>query len=290
MQPKSATPSFNKLTGLRVPVHIVDVGANPIDGTPPYASLLQGGDASVLGFEPNPAALARLNAQKGAQETYLPHAIGNGEMQTLNICAAPGMTSLLTPNPAVLDRFHGFREWGRVIDTVPVQTMRLDDIAEARGADMLKIDIQGGELLAMRYAEAMLRDMLVIHTEVEFLPLYIEQPLFSDIDQFLRARGFVLHRFFPTVSRVIAPMLLNNDIFAGLSQLVWADAVFVRDFTRLDLLSDRQLLATAAILHECYGSLDLVLHLLLESDRRTGATVAASYLAGLQAGAERLAA
>ena len=55
----------------------------------------------------------------------------------------------------------------------------------------------------------------------------------------------------------------------------------MRDFTRLDRLSDRQLLNMAAILHECYSSFDLVLHLLTEIDRRTQGQFAANYLGRL---------
>lgn len=273
---------FSRLIGTATPVHIVDVGANPIDGLPPYTSLLRSGAATVLGFEPNPAALAQLHAVKGAQETYLPHAIGDGQEHTLYVCAAPGMTSLLRPNPEILKYFHGFAEWGRVIEQVTIPTVRLDDIPEARGADLLKIDIQGGELMALRHAEALLQDLLVIQIEVEFLPLYFDQPLFSEIEQYLRARGFMFHRFFPTCSRTIVPVVINNDIYQGLSQLVWADAVFVRDFTRLEAYSNTQLLAASAVLHECYGSFDLVAHLLAEYDRRTCSALGTFYLAGAQ--------
>jgi hypothetical protein len=56
----------------------------------------------------------------------------------------------------------------------------------------------------------------------------------------------------------------------------------VRDFTRLERLSERQLLATAAILHDCYQSYDLVLHLLLEYDKRTGKSVGPAYLPALK--------
>jgi hypothetical protein len=136
--------------------------------------------------------------------------------------------------------------------------------------------------MAMRHAEARLRDMLVIHTEVEFLPMYVDQPLFSDVDQFLRQHGFVLHRFAPTVSRTIAPLLVNNNIYAGMSQLLWADAVFVKDFTRLELFADRQLLSMATIMHDCYQSFDLVLRLLTEHDTRAGTQLAATYLSRLQ--------
>ena len=282
------TSSFAAIMGSSPAIRIVDVGANSIDGPPLYTPLLCAG-ATLVGFEPHPDAFGRLIQGKRDNETYLPHAIGDGKAHTLHICAAEGMTSLLSPNPAVLNLFHGFSPCSQVTAKQPVETVRLDDIDEASGADMLKIDIQGGELMALQHAETLLKSLLVIQTEVEFLPMYVNQPLFSDVDQFLRSRGFVLHRFCPTVSGVISPMPLNK-ICAGMGQLVWADAIFVRDFTRLETWSDRQLVATAAILHDCYGSFDLALHLLTEHDRRTGATLAPAYLAGLQPQAAPLAA
>jgi hypothetical protein len=36
---------------------------------------------------------------------------------------------------------------------------------------------------------------------------------------------------------MIQPMLINNNIYQGLSQIVDADAVFIRDFMRLDRLN-----------------------------------------------------
>ena len=275
--------TFRALTGGESPrVKVIDIGANPIDADPPYAAMLRAGGAEVVGFEPNPAALATLDARKGPHERYFLHAVGDGQRHTLHICQAPGMTSLLQPNPAVLGLFHGFPDWGRVLATEPVDTVRLDDVAETAGADLLKLDIQGAELMVLRHAEARLRDAVVIQAEVEFLPLYKDQPLFSDMDIFLRERGFVLHRFFPTVSRAVQPVMVNADPYAGLGQLVWADAIFIRDFSRLDVLADRQLMAMAAILHDCYGAFDIVFRLLTEHDRRTGAARAAAYLAGLQ--------
>ena len=273
---------LKSLIACDVRIKIVDVGANPIDGTPPYIDLLKRGIADVVGFDPNPDSLRRLNQQKSAAETYLPYAIGDGQRHTLNICKAQGMTSLLKPNPAVLNLFHGFPDWATVMATEIVDTVRLDDIPDTAGLDLLKIDIQGGELMAFKNGQARLRDALVIHTEVEFLPMYVDQPLFGDVDVFLRQHGFMFHRFFPTVSRVITPLVLDNDIYAGMSQLFWADAIFVRDLTRLDELSARQLLALATIIHDCYGSVDFVMHVLTHHDGRFGSQLAPTYLANLQ--------
>jgi hypothetical protein len=190
------------------------------------------------------------------------------------------MTSLLTPNPAMLNLFHGFPDWGRVTSTMEIDTVRLDDIPETADVEYIKIDIQGGELLALSNGQTRLAETLVIQTEVEFLPMYVGQPLFSEVEMFLRGHGFMLHRFFPSVSRVVRPLLVNNDIYAGLNQLVWADAIFVRDFTRLNALSDIQLLKMGRILHDCYQAFDLVLHLLTEHDRRTGSSLGEAYLSG----------
>ena len=216
----TAVPTFQQLTGTQPKIKVVDIGANPIDGEAPYSPLLRKGMAHVVGFEPNPEALAKLQTQKGPNDVYLPHAVGDGARHTLNICAAPGMTSLLTPNPTVLNLFHGFPQWGAVTSKREIETVHLDDVPETAGMDLLKIDIQGGELMVFQNAERRLADALVIQSEVEFLPMYEGQPLFSDVDQFLRRHGFVLHRFYPEVSRVIQPLVVDNNIYAGLSQIV----------------------------------------------------------------------
>jgi FkbM family methyltransferase len=253
---------------MNCPIKVVDIGANPIDGPCPYQPLLSDAQTQVVGFEPNLDALAKLNRKKGAGETYLPFAIGDGRRHTLNHTLLPGMTSLLEPNPSILQLFYGFNEWARVVRREEIDTVRLDDVPETAGLDLLKIDIQGAELMVFENAPQRLAETLVIHTEVEFLQMYVDQPLFSDVERCLRAKGFLLHKFSPLVTRDFAPLLLGKDPYVGHSQVFWADAIFVRDFTRLDLLSDDQLLKMAVILFDCYRAHDLVLHLLREHDRR----------------------
>jgi len=282
-----APASFNSLTGTNLRIKAVDVGANPIDGDPPYAGMLRNGELDVIGFEPNPDALAKLNRAKGCHETYLPSAVGDGARHTLHFCACPGMTSIFPPNPLTLRLFHGFPAWGRLCATAEVDTVRLDDVAEAVGAQFLKIDIEGGELTAFTHAQQRLLDVLVLQTEVMFLPLYAGQPLFSEIELFLRHRGFMVHKFAAINTRVVQPMLVNNDIRAGLSQVLAADVVFVRDFTQLEALADEQLLSTAKILHDAYLSIDLAYHLLLEYDRRRSQQLAPTYLTALQRNSSR---
>lgn len=271
------TDSLAVILGLDMVIRIVDIGANPIDGAPPYRPLLESGRARVVGFEPNPEALARLNHQKGPHETYFPHAIADGLRHTLHICHAPGMTSLLEPNAALLAYFHGFPEWGEVKRTEAIETVRLDDVAEIADLDYLKIDIQGGELMALQHATRKLAACTIIQTEVEFLPMYRNQPLFSEVEQFLRGLGFVIHKFEQLTTRAVKPILAGDSVFGGLGQVFWADAVFVRDFTRLELLPEEKLLRAALVLHDVYKSYDLAARFLWEHDGRAGTSFEPAY-------------
>jgi FkbM family methyltransferase len=238
---------------------VVDIGANPIDGDPPYKSMLQRRLCRVTGFDPHPQALAELNARKSDLETYLPVAVGDGQHHTLNICRGIGFASLLQPDAKTLMHFPNFTELGRVIDRLPLATRRLDDIAEITAIDLLKIDIQGSELSVFANGRAKLAKAVAIQTEVSFVPLYEKQPVFGDIDLELRGLGFIPHRFTAINKKMIAPMQGQNPGDA-IHQLVEADVVYVRNFIHAEAMDVEQLKHLALIAHHCYGSPDLALN------------------------------
>ncbi len=277
----SSPLSFAALLGLSDLIDVVDVGANPIDGDPPYKPLLDRGAARIFGFEPNPEALAKLNAMKGPNETYFPNAVYDGKEQILKVCASPGMTSLLEPNTELLANFHGMPTWGEVKERIPMATTRLDDIEGIPNVDYLKIDIQGGELEVFKNGVNHLSTCLVVHTEVEFLPMYHGQPLFSEVEQFLRSQGFVFHSFVQMMSRAVRPFRANGDLYGGFGQVFWSDAVFVKDFTKFDGLSPLQLKKVALILHDLYGASDLAMRALMELDRKSATDFAPRFVAFL---------
>jgi FkbM family methyltransferase len=268
----AVTPPLLKTLGVDETIFVVDVGANPIEGDPTYKTLLRSNHARVVGFEPNPEALAKLQTMKGKDDIYLPHAVGDGDEHTLHICEHPGMTSLLEPDPLILGMLHGYSDWGRVLRKERLTTVRLDDVPETEGVDFIKIDIQGGELMALSNAPNRLAKAVAVHTEVEFLPMYVGQPLFSDLDIFLRGQGFVLHKFHPLAGLMLQPLMRNNNVYSSGNQVIWADAVYFRDITKMSAMSPSQLLKLATIAHDCYGSFDLSVRLLLEHERQTGSS------------------
>ena len=266
------------LLEIKSPIDIVDIGANLVDGEAPYKPLLDSGLAHVYGFEPNPDALARLNAIKGQNETYFSNAVYDGAQQELRVCESQGMTSLLEPNMNLLSYFHGFPEWGKVVERKSIPTVRLDDFSEIKNLDYLKIDIQGGELEVFRNGTNRLKECLVIQTEVEFLPMYEGQPLFSEVELYLRELGFTFHKFFPLVSRIVKPLLINNNIYSELSQATYADAIFIKDFTKFDQLDPVQLKKISLILNDIYGSFDIALRALMACDAKNKSNYAEQYL------------
>jgi FkbM family methyltransferase len=262
---------------------VVDVGANPIDGEPPYAGMLRRGLCTLVGFEPQSAALDALRAHAGESETYLPLVVGDGRGHTLRIADAGGMTSLLEPDPERLALFNGFREWGRVRSEEPVSTTRLDDIREVAAMDLLKIDVQGAEPIVFSGADRLLSEAVVVHTEVSFVTLYRGQPSFGEVDLGLRERGFVPHTFAAVKRWAIAPVVFGGNFRVPGNQLLEADVVYVRDFGRLDAMTEAQLQHLALLAHHVYGSVDLA-HVCLEALARRDACRAdapAAYLAAV---------
>ena len=239
------------------PTAIVDVGANPIDGAPPYKAMLEAGLCDVVGFEPQPDALARLQAMAGPRERYLPYALGDGTSRTMNICGIEGMSSLLVPDPAQLALFNLFPIWGEVKNTIPVSTRRLDDIAEIANMDFLKMDIQGCEREVLTHGQRKLADTVAIQTEVSFVPLYKDQPTLGQMDLMLRDLGFLPHCFAEVKVWPLAPTVVGGQPNRGLRQLLEADMVYVRDFTRAGDMSTEQWKHLALIAHHCYRSVDL---------------------------------
>jgi FkbM family methyltransferase len=244
---------------------VVDIGANPIDSVPPYTPMLSAGLCRVTGFEPQAGPLHTLQNRDGQYERYLPYVVGDGGAHTLNVCHGSGMTSLLEPDPAALDVFEYLKLPGQVVERVPVQARKLDDIPEIQHIDFLKIDAQGSELAVFRSGTARLAEAVAIQTEVPFMTLYQGQPTLGDIDTELRGHGFVPHCFQEIKLWPISPCV---DPRQPINQLLEADLVYVRDFTHAEEFTEEQLKHLALIAHYCYRSFDLALRCVLLLERR----------------------
>lgn len=80
-------------------------------------------------------------------------------------------------------------------EKIMVQGLRLDTVMWGRAIkqiDLLWLDLQGAELLALKGLGRCIERVSFLHLEMEFMLIYHEQPLYREVDQYLVKRGFRL--------------------------------------------------------------------------------------------------
>ena len=227
------------------PVTIIDVGAFKLDGQDDlYADLFSAYPSEVFGFEPQNDSIIRATAAK-CHKTIFPWAIGDGGETNFFTTKYQAASSTLEPNHDFLRQFLALPTMLEIENQGEVETRRLDDIQEITDCDLLKIDVQGGELKVLEGATKLLSKVSVVMTEVEFAPVYKNQPLFSDIDSFLRGQGFFLLDLY---NKGYASF--EAGVFGDIhSRLMWADAVYIKEPQQFNNFNQHKLLKALLIAH-----------------------------------------
>ena len=240
-----------------------DVGAHGgiVEHWLPFLEYLE-----VEAFEPNADDCARQQAASPPQVSW--HPIGLAESTgtfDLYLLNRPTGSSLFPPNKEVLSRYSS-EDYHGLKAVLKVPCMSLGDFFREKNrapVHVLKMDTQGAELRILRG----LRDqdwesLLAVETEVEFQELYEKQPLFTDVDSFMKSRGFELwdlrtHRAYHYRGNRPSPYIKDHLGFAVGSnklsaQLVAGDALY---FRRLETLN-AELVAPALLTSLMYLAFD----------------------------------
>ena len=220
--------------------------------------------AEVYGFDsPENCAEDSLNVSSptwsncGGRLHCIGKLVGDGSKHRFNYNPAfPWLSSLYKPSRRLWRHF--VSSGCSLFQVQNVSTVRLDDLG-LTSIDYLKLDIQGGELNALGGAEKMLRNVLVLQVEVSLEHVYEGQPLFGDVDRFLRQRGFTFHRLRDLRGLVLRP-LHTDELYRFATHEMFGDAIYVRSMW--GSLSPTEAIRTAWLLHELYQSYDVALHLL----------------------------
>lgn len=218
---------------------IFNVGSRKLSSNDDYASLgwdIFAPNLTIYGFDADADACDAANADLETRsvnwvEKHIPLILGKvkGE-STLYVTKSLECSSLYQPNQTYLRRFSEVGEMTELEFQVEVETTTLDDFCKTEGIDQidfLQTDVQGADLQVLQGAIGLLqKSVLAIQTEVVFSHLYLNQPLFSDVDTYLREQGLTLfdlrlaHRL-----RTQAP--IGSAVRVG--QLLWGDAYYFRD-------------------------------------------------------------
>jgi FkbM family methyltransferase len=226
-------------------IEVLDLGAVEDPLWPPlYAKLMQAGRARVVGFEPHLEGCLRLTTKYGRPHRFFPLCVGDGEPATFHATNRVQTGSLYEPNTPLLQLYRGVHEVTTPMGTQEVRTVRLDDVPDIGDIDFMKIDVQGAELAALNGGVRLLQSVVLIQIEVAFGEYYRGQPLFADIDSFLRGQGFWFHLFLGLDS------ITMNPFTSGGRQVLWTDAVYTRPPLELAALPVPKLWKLAILLHD----------------------------------------
>lgn len=206
------------------PVAVVDVGAS--GGLSPRWENITPHFLAIL-FEPDQKAYEGLTAQPGKNYIILNSALADtcGEAEFYS-CRSQGASSVRLPNYPVLEKFP---EAGRyeITAQTKIKTDTLQSLLEKNGIadiDFIKVDTQGSELDILKGAGKLLEDVIGLEVEVEFIPIYMEQPLFCEVNGFITDFGFQLYdmnRYF--WKRTAARYVANTR-----GQLIFGDALYFK--------------------------------------------------------------
>ena len=235
----------------RMPLGFVDVGAR--GGVHEIIDPLAG-VCAVLGFEADKEKSSRLEKTAKASNKFAhfemhPAIISgkSGHTQFYNLARSVN-SSLLKPNLEIAERYKisGFK-----IESIDsVVTSSLDEILfknrvnQKFWGELIKLDVQGAELDVLKGASQMLAERTVAALiEVEFCELYSGQSLFSEVEQFMRDKGFSFYGFCGMSYRSarLRDCLLKRNPYWK-ERLIHADAVFFKDFNyKNNQLSKREM-------------------------------------------------
>lgn len=249
----SAFLPFLKQSGHLDPVQmtICNVGSRKLSENDDYASQgwhIFAPNLAIYGFDADADACEAANADLEARqinwvERHIPLALGRieGEL-TLHVTNQPMCSSLYPPNESYCKRFalpglekyklpcprlSEFMDLDFVIEVEIITLDKVYKILDIGEVDFLQIDVQGAELQVLEGATQVLsQGVLAIQVEVEFSHLYLDQPLFADVDTYLRNQGFTLFDLHLNhLLRCRSPIRSN----AHPGQILWGDAYYLRD-------------------------------------------------------------
>jgi FkbM family methyltransferase len=201
---------------------IFDIGANIGDTVKSYNSLFN--KASIYAFEPSPDLFQKLETRFRRNNRVKPIKAAVAEVccvRNFYITRHSAAHSLLVPEDDAEKWMypHADKDATEILGQIDVPVVTVDDFCKQESINdiqILKIDIQGGELMALEGAKGKLRQgsILLIYTEMLFVPLYQGQAFYHNICNFLSEYGYSLFDVY-------------NRTYAKNRQLKWCDAIFI---------------------------------------------------------------
>jgi FkbM family methyltransferase len=155
-------------------------------------------------LEPDPVACERERTAARAGEHWFPIGLAKSSgKHPLYVLGKPSGSSLFPPNPPVISQF-STADYCRLDKVVDIDALSFSDFItrfKRPLPNLIKLDTQGSELdILQSLQNDHWADLIAIQTEIEFIDMYAGQPLFADVDAFMKSKGFILFDLLPVRS------------------------------------------------------------------------------------------
>ncbi len=234
---------------------IVDIGAS--GGIDPRWKNVTPHFKGIL-FEPDPREYDILKENSESNLIVLNSALSDSKKEVeFNLCKKQMVSSVYKPNFNFLEKFTNAERF-KVEKIIKLDTDTLDNqlkINNINEVDFIKIDTQGYELPILRGYASNFDSVIGLEIEVEFEPMYEGQPLFSDVDNFVKDKGFSLidlKRYY---------WKRKNNVNTGNSkgQMIFGDALYFKSPEQILLMPDitQEKIIRCIFIYLAYGYIDL---------------------------------
>jgi FkbM family methyltransferase len=170
--------------------------------------------AAIFAFEPHPSSYELLLRVLKTYPGIKPYNVALGSScGRLNFYTnvSPQTNSLAK---ASADGLRNFKEFVSPCGIEEVEVITLYEFTQKDRiplVDILKLDIQGYELEAIKGMQDSLFGVKLIFLEIQFLQIYEGTPLFSEVETYLRQHGFIFYQLYNLVRSPDTGRLLYGD-------------------------------------------------------------------------------
>jgi FkbM family methyltransferase len=221
---------------------------------------------NIIGFEPNKEECDRINQSikkdQFLTETYYPYAIGkeSGKNVPFYLTKSRTCSSLIAPNNEEFEKYGipgSLRQTrGHIDKIIDMKVSSLKDFISKENIkpDFIKIDTQGSELQILEGLGDKIESCLGFELEVEFVELYKKQPLFSEVELFMRNNGFELFGLKRNILKMNNGKDYCTENYGG--RLIHGDALFFNK--KIFDVNTQELAIRYALLAKRYELFDLM--------------------------------
>ena len=234
---------------------IVDVGAS--GGIHPRWSKTTEFYKGIL-FEPDPREFDVLKKNSDNNLIVINSALSDSNKEIeFHLCKKQEVSSVYPPNFNFLNKFADSERFN-VEKIIHLNADTLDNQLKKEGideVDFIKIDTQGYALSILKGCSSCLENVVGLEVEVEFEPVYIGQPLFNEVDNYVKENGFIL----VDLKRYYWKRKNNKNTGNRKGQIIFGDALYFKSPEQIlssSNISQEKIIRTIYV-YLSYGYVDL---------------------------------